>query len=116
MWATWTGLINRHTLVEELLSSVTSPAFSELAIVIEDNSIHLLPSDVTLFRTLRTMNEARSFRLVFLAEVVDRHPPGGMEGVRQSLVGALGLVTAKGWLDFLDSPPDIRTARLPSCN
>ena len=78
--------------------------FSELAIVIGGHIVTFLPQDVTLFETLRKMNEIRSFKLVFLPEA----PESRQEKVRRELVGALDLVAARGLLDFLDSPPTIR--------
>lgn len=59
-----------------------------------------LSSDAFL-ETLRTMNGVRPFKLVFLLE--DRY----LEGL---LTEALDSMTAKGFLDFLDSPPTIRHA------
>jgi len=113
MWATYTNLTGRHAFVREAFLSITSPAFSELVIVIDDEDIPHLNLDFTLFRTLSTMNKVKSFKLVFLAEVMDPHRDGGMEGVLQSLAGALGSVAAAGWLNFLDSPPAIHATRLP---
>jgi len=113
MWATWPQLMGRHIFVEEVLSSITSPAFHELVIVIDDKRIPLLCWDTAFFGSLRMMYKTRSFKLAFLAEVEDQHQAGGMEGVRQCLAEALGLVAAKGWLDFLDSPPAVRTTRVP---
>lgn len=77
--------------------------FSELTIVITSYAIYL-PRDDVLFKTLRKMNKARPFRLVFLLEASDFH----QEQVRRELVEALDLIKANGSLDFLDSPPTIR--------
>jgi len=98
----------------EIFSTITSPVFSELVIAIEHNEIGYLSSDAALFRTLRTMNRVRPFKLVFLAEIgeFDRHL-GRLEESRWRLEGALSSATTKGLLDFLDSPPTIRTGRLP---
>jgi len=85
----------------ELFSTITSPAFSELAIFIGAGMAIHLPQAVVLFKTLGKMNEVRSFKLVFLLD-------SSKEEVRQRLMGALDLVTAKGLLDFLDSPPTTR--------
>jgi len=53
------------------------------------------------------MNETIPFKLVFLLE----DPDPLQSGTRQELASALGIVIANGLLDFLDSPPTIRTAR-----
>ena len=62
-----------------------------------------LPSDVTLFETLRTMNEVRPFELVFLIEVFGIY----QEESRQELTGALDSTIAAGLFDFLESLPNI---------
>ena len=49
-----------------VLSTITSPVFSELVIAIEPYAATQLPSATKLFETLHTMNEVRSFKLVFL--------------------------------------------------
>jgi len=91
-------------MVMEVFSTIASPVFSELVIVLRIREISGLPSDVTLFEALRTMKEIRSFKLVFLLDV----PSRSYEGGRRGLAGALDLVNAEGLLDFLDSPPTIR--------
>ena len=74
--------------------------FSELVFVLWDMCISRLLSDVTLFEALRAMNEVRPFKLVFL-----------LQGkARQKLAETLDSVAAKGFLNFLDSPPTIRLA------
>ena len=95
---------HRHTIVAEVFSTVTSLAFSDLVIVLTDD-VAWPPWGVALFRTLRTMSEVRPFNLVFLLEVPNSH----QREAQQQFVGALGLVAAKGLLDFLDFPPTIRT-------
>ena len=86
-------------------STITSPVFSEVVILVEFNAGVYFPSQVPFFDTLRTMNEIRPFKLVFLLTVLDRF----REEAQQKLVGALDSVTARGLLDFLDSPPTIRS-------
>ena len=88
-----------------VLSTITSPAFSELVIIIH-NKAKTLPSNVTLFETLRAMSGVRPFKLVFLLDPQDAF----QEEERRELVGALDLVVARDFLDFLDSPPTIRSA------
>ena len=84
-----------------MFSTITSPVFSELAVVIENPMAANLRLDLTLFETLGKMNEVRPFKLVFLtvASVFSR------EKVRWELAEALDFVIAEGLLDFLDSPP-----------
>jgi len=87
-------------------STITSPAFFELVIVIADY-VAYFPKSVAFFETLRTMNEVRPFKLVFSFEV-----SGSPQGkVRWKLVEAMEMATAKGTFDFLDSPPTVRIAR-----
>jgi hypothetical protein len=50
----------------KVFSTITSPVFSELIILVRASGVTRAPFDVTLFETLRTMNQARPFRLVFL--------------------------------------------------
>ena len=87
----------------EVFSTITSPVFSELVVVLAAHVIYF-PQDVTFFERLRRMTEVRPFKLVFLLEVSDF--PWGK--VRWELVEAVESATAKGTFDFLDSPPTIR--------
>ena len=79
--------------------------FSDLVIAIASYETRL-PWAVPLFVELRAMNEVRPFKLVFLLETL------GYSEARRELEEALDTVTALGLLDFLDSPPTIRIARL----
>ena len=97
----------RHTIVTEVYSTITSPAFSELVIIIGADEAAFLPSGVKLFETLRTMNGIRPFKLVFLLVA----PDSSLGKARRILAGALDLVTARSLLNFLDSPPTIRSGR-----
>ena len=74
------------------------------------NAMTQLPREVTLSDTLRTMNEIKPFKLVFLLEVLD---PAQVEPQRR-LAEALDPVTVDGLLGFLDSPSTIRVARSPA--
>ena len=100
---------HRPSVVVEVFSSITSPVFSELVVILVGR-VAWLPQEVTLFEALRAMNEVRPFKLVFSLEVPDYREGEG----RQELARALDSVTASGLLDFLDSRPTIRTARPPS--
>ena len=87
----------------DVFSTITSPVFSEVVIVLWGYEIASLPSQVALFQTLRMMNEARPFKLVFFAEVSGFY----MDEERRELASALDSVITKGLLDFLASPPKI---------
>jgi hypothetical protein len=90
----------------DIFSTIASPVFSELALILGNDAIAYLTSDVMLFKTLRMMNEVKPFKLVFLLVA-----PNRLQGeARQKLTEAVGLVTAKGFLNFLDSPPTIHVA------
>ena len=91
-----------------MFSTITSPVFSELVILIGAKGAAHLPSEVPLFKTLRTMHEVRPFKLVFLLVALDL----AREEARKKLEGAIDSVTADGLLDFLDSPPTIRSTRV----
>jgi len=89
----------------EAFSTIRSPVFSELVVIIPGYSVTYLPQKVALFDTLRAMNKVRRFKLVFLIDTLDGH-----RWARQALAEALKLVIACGFVDFLDSPPTIRVA------
>ena len=89
----------------EIFSTLKSPVFSELVIVLAGHWTGDLRWEDALFKTLRKMNEFRPFKLVFLLE----GPFFGREGVaRLAVAEALGSATEKGFLKFLGSPPTIR--------
>ena len=93
----WVGIGDyRRTVVTEAFSTIRSPTFSELVIVITNHELPNLPWDATMFETLRKMNEIRPFRLVFLAEA----PGSYQEKLRQCLEGPLNLATAQGFFDY----------------
>jgi len=93
----------RHPFVMGVFSTIASPAFSELVVII-GGPMAYLPQNVTFFETLRKMHEVRSFKLGFLLEVPDRW------NSQRGLARVLNLVTAKGLVNFLDFPPTIRTS------
>ena len=78
--------------------------FSELIIVLARG---LTRGEVRSFETLRRVNEARPFKLVFLFEALDSN----QEKVRWESASLLKSTTITGSLGFLDSPPTIRIAR-----
>ena len=97
---------SRSTDVMDVFSTITSPVFSELVIVTTEGYHLYLPRDLLMFETLRAMNEIIPFKLVFLLETSEQF----LRKAQQELAGALEFMTAKGLLDFLDSPPTTRIA------
>ena len=91
-------------MVMEVFSTITSPVFSELVVALALFET-CLPWALLFFEALRTMNKVRPFKLVFLLEVLD------FWEAQQELAEALESATAKGLLDFLDSPPTVRRAQ-----
>ena len=92
-------------MVMEVFSTITSPVFSELVVALTLFET-CLPWAPLFFEALRTMNEVRPFKLVFLLEVTD------FLEAQQELAEALDSATTRGLLDFLGSPPTIRRAQL----
>lgn len=82
--------------------------FSALVLTVRCDRIGRLPWDASLFKTLRKMNDVRPFKLVFSTRVPYVYEGGD---VKRELMGALDSVIEKGFLNFLDSPPDIRIVR-----
>jgi len=95
-----------HLRVAKVFSTITSPVFTEFVIVL--NGRYGLPHEAELFETLDRMNTVRPFKLVFLLEVSDTL----RDSARQMVTEMLDIVAARGLLDFLDSPPTVRIARL----
>ena len=103
----WPG---RHSTIMEMFSTITSPVFSELVIVLEANKVWKLSSDIALFQTLREMNEIKRFKLVFLLEILKQS-----QEEQSILEKTLKWATGNGLLDFLDSPPTIRVEVVVHC-
>ena len=104
----------RHTVIMGAFSSITSPVFSELVVVLAGEALVNLPQAAVLFETLRRMKEVRHFQLVFSFEgpcLMLKEGRWGLVEPQQELKRALDSVAAKGFLDFLDSPPTLRSAR-----
>ena len=98
----------------EVFSSIRSPVFSELVIILVSGVEAHLPQEAMLFETLRKMYELRPFKLAFSFEgpcFVQR--AGRSESVepRWEVKKALDCGAAKGFLDCLDSPPTIRIVK-----
>jgi hypothetical protein len=92
----------------KIFSTIASPVFSELVILIGPDVVTGSPSGDPFFETLRTMNGVRPFKLVFFLVAPDLL----REEACQKLEGAIDSVIARGLLDFLDSPPTICNKRL----
>ena len=82
--------------------------FSDLVIIVQAGGIARLPSEVELLETLRAMSRVRPFKLVFMLVA----PESFREETRRRLAEALDSVNARGLLDFLRSPPTIRSQRI----
>lgn len=103
-----TGLNTAHTSILEVFSTITSPVFSGLVVVIARNRFARLLSDDTVFVALPAMNEVRPFELVFL--VLHSSAFSLSQEARQVFKRNVQLATAKGLFDFLSSPPTLRIA------
>ena len=108
-WVTDSSPADRcNTVVAEVFSTITSPVFSDLVVVVAGHA-NYLRQEVKLFDTLRMMNDVRPFKLVFLLE-----GPSPSQWEVWQLEGILKSLTAKGLLDFLNSPPSVRISeRVP---
>ena len=101
------GTDTRRVMVE-VFSTITSPAFSELVIVLRSDRFLRLLLDLTSFEVLRMVHRIRPFKLVFLLYIY--HLPHGDERVFER---ALETASAGGHFNFLDSPPAVRSAKIP---
>lgn len=100
----------RHTIVMGVFSTITSPVFSELVIVLWFGQPARVFFDDTFLETLRMMSELRSFRLVFLLHEWSQF--GCYWEERRIFERDLESMTAEGLFDFLHSPPTIRVELL----
>jgi len=91
-------------LVRDLLSTITSPVFSEVVIILQDSVVHD-PNLVrnTLFRAVRGMCGVKRFRLVFWLKKLYRD--GGYD--RNRLKGMIKAQAAEGGFGSLLDPPVI---------
>lgn len=100
----------------EAFSTIRSPVFSELVVILSGMGIASLPHGATLFQTLRKMHDIRPFELVFMFEGPCSVQRGGQwqsVEARWELKEALDYVVSRGFLDFLGSPPTIRVDARP---
>ena len=97
------------TFLKDLLSTITSPAFSEIVIVVEDNVTHYADFfQHVLSKVVRRLYEVKPFRLVFCLKVWD----GDREATVKRLKGYIDGEAAEGGLEFLPCPPVISTQQL----
>lgn len=95
---------HRNTLVWEVFSTITSPVFSKLVIVLEGGLVAYSDPRILLREGLRELNRVRPFKLTFMFE--------GYMYPRPTLAGSVAFETRKGGrLDFLDSPLTVGTPR-----
>ena len=102
---------DRVGFLGDLLSTVTSPVFSDVVVILQDSIIsdpHFLQN--TLFRAVRDMCEVKPFRLVFQ---LGKSPRDG-EGDRERLKGMIGAQAAEGGFGPLTDPPVIVSYTRPA--
>lgn len=91
-----------QSFLRDLLSTIRSPVFSDLVIVLEDRTTHDTRFfQHTLFGVVRCMYEVRPFRLVFCLEIWD----GDQEDTARMLKRYIDAEVAEGGLEFLPCPP-----------
>ena len=97
---------HRNTFVRETFSTITSPVFSELVIILGYDPMPSLPPGILLGEGLRELNKIRPFEWVFLC--VDPHwdirDPG-------EVLASSTVFGTRGSLSFLGSPPTVRISR-----
>ena len=86
-----------------LLSTITSPVFSEVVIVLQDGSIRNGYSFEHLLSVVRGTYEVKPFCLIFCLEIWE----GYREDATKRLRSHINAEAARGWLDFLPCPPII---------
>jgi len=97
-----------NTLVREMFSTITSPVFSELVIVLGGDLKDHLPPGILLGEELRELNKIRPFKLVFLFG--GHH--WGIGDPRGTLASSVASETRTGgYLGFLGSPPTVRISQ-----
>ena len=94
-----------NVVVMKVFSTITSPVFSELVIVLTGH-VDFSRWTVKLSGALRIINKVKRIKLVFSLEA-----PSPSQWETQQLEEFLESMTAGGFLDFLDSPPSIRIPR-----
>ena len=87
----------------DLLSTVTSPVFSDVVIILQDTIIHTNFLQDSLFSAVRDMSKVRPFRLVFRLGKSSRD----RERNRERLKSLIEAEAARGGLGPLLHPPVI---------
>lgn len=85
----------------EVFSAITSTVLSVLIFVLWNEDLTGLLSSNTFFWSLRTMNQVRPFKLVFLVQFLR----ATYWEERPKVDAILASVNTKGLLNFLNSPP-----------
>ena len=87
----------------DLLSTVTSPVFSDVVIILQDIIVHRDIPLNALFRAVHDMSKVKAFRLVFRLGKL----PRDRERDREKLKELIEAEAAKGGLGLLLHPPAI---------
>lgn len=85
--------------VKQLLSTITSPTFSEIVVVFSESDAHWMPRG--LGEALRDMHDIKKFRVAFCLETLG----GFMAPSLRELTLETKRTTALGTYDFLPCPP-----------
>ena len=94
---------DRVGIIRDLLSTVTSPVFSEVVIILQEGIVHDPNIRNTLFRAVRGMCEVKPFRLVFWLDELYRVG----EHIRERFEGMIKAQAAKGGFGPRLDPPVI---------
>ena len=97
-------------LLGDILSTIASPVFSDIVIVVEDKITRYPDFFNILFRIVRGLYEEKPFRLVFCLEVWD----GDREDIVKWLKGCIDGEAAEGGLEFLPCLPVIVSDTRPN--
>jgi len=90
--------------LRDLLSTITSPVFSDVIIVFEARvGVGAGFTRSTLFGMVRNMYKVKPFRLVFCLWVWDGNPGDEIEKIK----GMIDTEAAEGELGFLPYPPSV---------
>ena len=89
---------NRHTL-QEALRTITSPVFSEIIVVFNEEDVHWPPPG--MIDVLREMYEIKNFRLVFYLEASEESRVSNLQVLKETTQEAVG----NGSFNFLPYPP-----------
>jgi len=95
-------------VIMDVFSTIKSPVFSELVVVLRSDLFTRFLLDPMSFDVLRTMYKVRPFKLVFLLHIYS--PPNGGEWMFER---AFAPAFKRGLFNFLDSPPVVRSAKIP---